>query len=125
MSYLLIGILCIIFAIICYSYDDYSDFREYNYVSYLTYGGDAYTGMQNAAAATANNVQSLQNTICCLFYSLFDFGGYMFLIVGLLLIVTGINGLIFERRKTCKSSNTTMQTNTQLSQYNLHDNIQE
>jgi hypothetical protein len=29
------------------------------YVSHSSYGGDAYTGIQNAAASTANNVMSL------------------------------------------------------------------
>ena len=29
------------------------------YMGFETYGGDAYTGIQNAAARTANNVQDL------------------------------------------------------------------
>ncbi len=31
--------------------------------SNITYGGDAYTGMQNAAAQTANNVQCLADIV--------------------------------------------------------------
>ena len=29
-----------------------------------TYGGDAYTGMQNASSRTANNINELGNTLC-------------------------------------------------------------
>lgn len=34
-----------------------------HYVSYEKYGGDAYTGIQNAAAATASNVSNLGDTV--------------------------------------------------------------
>lgn len=35
-----------------------------NYESASYYGGDAYTGIQNAAATTANNVDSLGEVVC-------------------------------------------------------------
>lgn len=35
-----------------------------NYESASYYGGDAYTGIQNAAATTANNVDSLGKVVC-------------------------------------------------------------
>lgn len=34
-----------------------------NHVLEKSYGGDAYTGIQNAAAATANNIQDLESSI--------------------------------------------------------------
>lgn len=34
-----------------------------SYESSLSYGGDAYTGIQNAAAQTANNVRALANLV--------------------------------------------------------------
>ena len=47
------GILSIIFGIIVLV----KDVGDYEFSS--SYGGDAYTGIQNAAAQTANNVQAL------------------------------------------------------------------
>ena len=47
----ILGIVCIILA-------TQLNFSS-GYVSWKEYGGDAYTGIQNAAAATANNVDSL------------------------------------------------------------------
>lgn len=44
--------------------------------SNLSYGGDAYTGIQNAAAQTANNVQTLTESINAA-------GGYLLLALGL------------------------------------------
>lgn len=41
------------------------------YENYLSYGGDAYTGIQNAAAQTANNVRSLADIVKAGFGSLF------------------------------------------------------
>ena len=47
------GIVSILFGLIMLGKD------VGNYVSSSAYGGDAYTGIQNAAAQTANNVRSL------------------------------------------------------------------
>ena len=43
----------------------------YDYVSHTTYGGDAYTGIQNAAADTANNVNQLGHGLNSAFSWLF------------------------------------------------------
>lgn len=50
---ILSGILSVIFSFVM--------FGQYNgyYTSSLSYGGDAYTGIQNAAARTANQVMHL------------------------------------------------------------------
>lgn len=45
------------------------------YENYLSYGGDAYTGIQNAAAQTANNVRSLADIVKTGFGSLFAIMG--------------------------------------------------
>ncbi|MBR6334924.1 MAG: hypothetical protein IKR90_02110 [Clostridia bacterium] len=50
---------------------------------YLTYGGDAYTGIQQAGAQTANNVQSLAS-ICK-----FGFGSVL-LVAGIVLIICAL-----------------------------------
>ena len=53
-------------------------------VNKTTYGGDAYTGIQNASATTANNVNRLGDLCSCAFSNAFA-------IAGVLLIVRGID----------------------------------
>ena len=53
--YLVLGIFSIMWGLSL----SYGGSRE----SLKTYGGDAYTGMQNASVKTANNVESLGDTI--------------------------------------------------------------
>ena len=77
-AFLLIAVLGIIFAIICFNLS--SGGYEWN----ETYGGDAYTGIQNAAAQTANNVSTLNQNIK-------NISGYAFLMVGL---SSGIFGVV-------------------------------
>jgi len=50
---LVIGVLAVILAIVCFSLDTGGTVRN------QTYGGDAYTGIQNAAAQTARNLVAL------------------------------------------------------------------
>lgn len=54
---LISGILSVLFGIIMLA----KDVGYYEYSS--TYGGDAYTGIQNAAAQTANNVKALSEIV--------------------------------------------------------------
>lgn len=56
-TFLALGILATIFAIVIYDYD--VGLPE----SYKSYGGDAYTGIQQAAAQTANNVFNLAEIV--------------------------------------------------------------
>ena len=66
-SFILIAILSLIFAFTCFG------MYTGGYESNLSYGGDAYTGIQNASAQAANNIQTLTenfNAAC----------GYAFLI---------------------------------------------
>ena len=65
----IIGVMMIIFSFVTLSFDyspsiyteslDSDAYSEHN----STYGGDAYTGIQNAAAQTANNVKALNENI--------------------------------------------------------------
>lgn len=48
--FLVVAAVAIIFGFLCY------EMSAGSYESSETYGGDAYTGIQNAAAQTANNV---------------------------------------------------------------------
>ncbi len=51
------GVLSIIFGIVI------NNFPGGSYADLETYGGDAYTGMQNASAMAANNVLRLSNNL--------------------------------------------------------------
>lgn len=73
----LVGIASSILGIVCF--DMSSGSYEYN----STYGGDAYTGIQNAAAQTANNVHALAE-VCK-----FGFGSIL-LIAGIVIIIYAI-----------------------------------
>ena len=72
-----IGILSIILAIVCFVLN--TGDTEINY----TYGGDAYTGIQNAAAQTARNVKALASITKVGF-------GSILLISGCFLIVSSL-----------------------------------
>ena len=55
----------------------------YEYTSSYTYGGDAYTGIQNAAADTSNNVQKIG-------YWLYSTFGDFHIFIGLVTIAFGV-----------------------------------
>ncbi len=67
------GILSVIFGLITLSQDTGS------LESSASYGGDAYTGIQNAAAQTANNVQDLAEIVAMGF-------GFLLIVLGLFAI---------------------------------------
>lgn len=71
--YGVLGIASFVLSIVCYAMDTGS------WESSHTYGGDAYTGIQNASAQAANNIQDLAAIVK------FGFGSVL-LIIGLLLI---------------------------------------
>ena len=80
------GILSIIFSIRFFNMEDGS------YEPNATYGGDAYTGMQNASAQAANNIQDLTKNV--------NKGmGYMLMIAGLTLISIGVSPVSCEKKK--------------------------
>ena len=72
-----IGIIAIILGFVCFSKDTGS------YIENLAYGGDAYTGIQNAAAGTGRNVHYLAEIVA------FGFGS-VDLIAGLALCAFGL-----------------------------------
>ncbi len=88
---LAIALVSLIFAIVCFCTDTSYAFggRESN----ATYGGDAYTGMQNASAQTATNVYYLNRNIEILTSSVVTIGGFFFLLVALCFALAGIKGL--------------------------------
>lgn len=90
------GVLAIIFAIIVFSGGgskvggmDTGTYTKYNY-----YGGDAYTGIQQAAADTARNVQSLSQIVRSGFQGVSGSGlGYLLLVLGIALIAFSLHTL--------------------------------
>lgn len=88
---LAIALVSLIFAIVCFCTDTSYAFgsRESN----ATYGGDAYTGIQNAAAQTATNVYYLNKNIELLTSSVVLISGFFFLLVALCFTLTGVKSL--------------------------------
>lgn len=78
---LLVGILSIILSVVCFG--KMVGGMEYN----QTYGGDAYTGIQHAAAQTARNVMWGNEILA------FGFGSIL-LIAGLSIVIFSIYGFI-------------------------------
>lgn len=74
---IVVGIIALGLSFKCFSIDDL------DYASKSMYGGDAYTGIQNAAAATSKNVKELANIVQ------FGFGSIL-LVMGLCLIGFGL-----------------------------------
>lgn len=82
-----IGVAAIVFAIICFCHGFYF---SGSYVYHITYGGDAYTGIQNAAADTANNVKYLGSLLSNAAHFSGVCTGFLLLVVGALLLLVGI-----------------------------------
>ena len=74
---IVVGIIALGLSIKCFSIDDL------DYASKSMYGSDAYTGIQNAAAATSKNVKELASIVQ------FGFGSIL-LVMGLGLIGFGL-----------------------------------
>lgn len=82
----LAGVLTIFFAVTTFTgYND--SFPTYERPSYEFYGGDAYTGIQNATADSANNIAEMGDILKNYIYDFsFTMGGIL-LIIGLLTIL--------------------------------------
>ena len=89
-----IGVVAIIFAIICMTSNNY--FPEGAYEYYHSYGGDAYTGIQNAAAQAANNILWLSDCIETLAGCVKLGFGFSLLVAGFTLIANGLKGIFVK-----------------------------
>lgn len=72
------GIASIVLGIVCFFLDVGRN------VDYESYGGDAYTGIQQAAAKTANNILHLSVIVKCGF-------GFLLIVAGLVLIAVAVS----------------------------------
>ena len=79
-----IGLVSLLLSIRCFSFD------SLDYESINTYGGDAYTGIQNAAAMTSRNVKELAEIVQ------FGFGSIL-LVVGLSLAGYGLTDSVEKK----------------------------
>ena len=75
-TFIVAGILSIILALVVFTFD------AGLYVNPQAYGGDAYTGIQNAGASTAYNVVQLSKIAKTGFASLLLVGGVLFIGIG-------------------------------------------
>ena len=90
-----IGVCAIIFAFCLKRYG--------SYILYRSYGGDAYTGLQNAAADTGNNVYWLERLMQKAFR-------YAFILTGLGFIFYGLKTLLLSNANIAKVAGANMVT---------------
>lgn len=79
---IVVGLALAVFGCVCV-FDNYISYGWGEYEDEEIYGGDAYTGIQNAAATTANNVSSLIDLNSDGFREIFK-------LIGVLVFATGI-----------------------------------
>ncbi len=89
---IVLGLVLTIVGITTYNSSLYGD-----YIRSESYGGDAYTGIQNAAAETANNVMALE-------WSVREIGGVMLIAFGLV-VVLYFALKVFECKKAAPAEN--------------------
>jgi len=75
--FILVGIVSIGLSVSCFNADD-GEYVAENY-----YGGDAYTGIQHAAAETGQNVRTLTKLATKGFGSILLVGGLALIVVGI------------------------------------------
>ena len=96
---LAIALLALIFAIVSFATD--ASGPSGSYESSKAYGGDAYTGIQNAAAQTANNVYYMNKNLVTLTTCVATTSGFFFLLVACTFALIGVKelGLLNEAPK--------------------------
>lgn len=78
-AYIAIGVIALFLSLICFS------MRSAGSIKLETYGGDAYTGIQNASASTAQNIS-------CGF-------GFIFIVAGLTITTKGISDYVLYKEE--------------------------
>ena len=86
--------------------DGFMDFYG-RYTSYESYGGDAYTGIQNAAADTAVNVENFGYALEEAVNMGAIFGGLLVAFLGIYLLAAALPGLKEEKCEAEASAPTT------------------
>ena len=84
------------------------------YINMQSYGGDAYTGIQNACAQASNNIANLSNQISC-------FGLWIAVISSIIFIVLILKNIenIISVMKEIKDENSNASTNVKNNNHNI------
>ena len=91
MSKTIISALIIVLGIVVLIMGISGKYNYYgNYTYNESYGGDAYTGIQNAAADTSNNVKNIGYMLEEFFNLLFIFSGALIILLGSYLLVSNV-----------------------------------
>ena len=83
----------------------FGTYAPYNYTANKSYGGDAYTGIQNAAADAANNINDLTTLVEECFQIICTWFSFTLFVVFTVLILKNIESIISvskERREERK-----------------------
>ena len=101
----LAGVIAVIFAIVLLAHPAVSGLPTGEHTSYSYYGGDAYTGIQQAGADAARNVKTLTEMAQAGFAGINTGLAALLLVLGLALIAH-FGGLLFapHQRKTAQAS---------------------
>ena len=92
-------LLIIIGALSIFLGSDILGMNTGNHVGNQEYGGDAYTGIQNAAAQTANNIQYLNRSLEEFATLMANWMGFLLITIGTLLLVVGVSKTISAFQK--------------------------
>ena len=90
--FIVIAVVSLVFSFVCFS------FGTGGWESNNTYGGDAYTGIQNAAAQSANNIYKLNENVKII-------AGMAFFINSLLFVALGLGKLLKNGGNPAKTNN--------------------
>ncbi len=70
----------------------------YGYTRSITYGGDAYTGIQNAAADTANNIAKLGGDVSDHLNTIGMFAGIIVILAGVYMLALSLRDLELKKK---------------------------
>lgn len=88
---ILLGICLPIFGVIAIVLgNNMNHMATYNITESTKYGGDAYTGIQNAAADTSNNIRTLGNQFANIVGQIMIFLGIFIIVLGIIFLIRGI-----------------------------------
>ncbi len=99
-AFVVLAVVALVFAYMCFTTNTYMPSGDYE--SPKTYGGDAYTGIQQAAAQTSKNTYYLNQNISDLADIIVSISGYFFVLAGLTFAALAIAGFIPEKKARVK-----------------------
>ena len=98
-AFLAIAVLSLVFSIVCFAMD--TDHMNGDTVKKYSYGGDAYTGMQNASAQAASNVYYLGYNVSHFAHCVAVIAGFAFIITAFVFATLGVSKLMIAKHEQC------------------------